>query len=170
MASTFYTETINECIARFEQSLQRVNKCLQELTEEDVWHRANENSNSTANLILHICGNMRQYIITGIGGSPDIRERDKEFSANGGLTKTELADLLHITVNEALVVIKNSNEEQLLVTRTVQGNQLNGIAIIIRVAEHFGYHTGQIVFAVKAAKNKDLGFYRGQNLNIKNKQ
>ncbi len=169
MATAFYTETINECIARFEQSLQRVNKCLHEVTEEEVWYRPNENSNSVANLVLHICGNMRQYIIGGIGGSPDIRERDKEFSATGGLTKAELADLLHITVNEAVVVIKNTNEEHLLAIRSVQGRDINGIAIIIRVAEHFGYHTGQIVFAVKAAKNKDLGFFSGQNLNIRNK-
>ena len=95
--------------------------------------------------------------------------RDKEFSAKDGFTKNELSAKLESTVDEAIRIIESLDEERLLKTYSVQGFDLSGIGIIIHVTEHYSYHTGQIAFWIKQLKNKDLGFYSGVNLNVKNK-
>lgn len=169
MNTNFIQEFKSQSIHRIELNTPRIVKCLAELTEEEVWQRPNDVSNSIGNLILHLCGNIRQYAISSLGGKEDTRERDKEFSATGGYTKAELLNKLETTVAEAIQTIKDSTEENLLLVRSVQGFTYSGIGIIVHVTEHYSYHTGQIVFWTKLLKNKDMGFYAGMNLNIKNK-
>lgn len=159
----------SQSIHRIELNTPRIAKCLAELTEEEIWQRPNDVSNSIGNLILHLCGNIRQYAISSLGGKEDTRERDKEFSATGGYTKAELLNKLETTVAEAIQTIKDSTEENLLLVRSVQGFIYSGIGIIVHITEHYSYHTGQIAFWTKLLKNKDMGFYAGLNLNIKNK-
>ncbi len=161
-------EFINQSNHRILESLERVKKCFHELGEEEIWHRPNESSNSIGNLILHLSGNIGQYIVSGLGDNPDARNRDAEFSAEGGTTKEELIRLLSDTVAKAAKIIGNQDEKQLVKIRSVQGFTLSGIGIIIHVTEHFSYHTGQIAFWTKLLKNKDLGFYAGVNLNARN--
>lgn len=166
--NTIAAEFISQSIHRIELNTPRIAKCLDELTDNEIWYRPNESSNSIGNLILHLCGNITQYIISSIGGEADNRERDKEFSATGGIRKEELLIKLEDTVNKAIAVIHNCSEEDLLKVRSVQGFTYTGIGNIIHVTEHYSYHTGQIALLTKLIKNKDLGFYAGQNLNIKN--
>ncbi len=161
-------EFIQQSTHRIELNTPRIAKCLAELSEDEVWHRPNESSNSIGNLILHLCGNITQYIISSIGGETDNRVRDEEFAATGGFTIAELLNKLETTVLKAVTVIKNCDEESLLKVRNVQGFTYSGIGIIIHVTEHYSYHTGQIALLTKMMKNKDLGFYAGMNLNIKN--
>lgn len=163
-----FSEFIDQSTRRLEDNTPRILKCMAELNEEDVWKRPNESSNSIGNMILHICGNVTQYIIASLGGIVDRRERDKEFSATGGVTKHELATRLTDTLSQAVEIIKRQKEESLLEKRTVQGFQLTGIGIVIHVVEHYSYHTGQIAFWTKLLKNKDLAFYGARNLNIRN--
>jgi len=151
------------------ESFERVAKCLDMISEEEVWKKPNSELNSIGNLIIHLCGNITQYIISSIGNQPDDRARDKEFSIQGGYTKSELISKLGTTVDIACKVIKAQNEASLLKLRSVQGYSLSGIGIVIHVVEHFSYHTGQIAFWVKLLKEKDLGFYAGKDLNQKNK-
>jgi uncharacterized damage-inducible protein DinB len=161
-------EFIDQSIQRILESSERVKKCLHELGEEEIWHRPNESSNSVGNLILHLSGNIGQYVISGLGGNSDVRSREAEFSARGGTNKEELFSLLSDTVVKAANIIRNQDEKQLTKIRSVQGFSLSGIGIIIHVTEHFSYHTGQIAFWTKLLKNKDLGFYAGVNLNTRN--
>jgi hypothetical protein len=98
----------------------------------------------------------------------DIRERDKEFSAGGGYSKSELLKKLITTVEEAKNNIQNISGNELLRKRQVQGFYHSGIGIIVHVTEHYSYHTGQIIFWTKLLKNKDLGLYAGVNLNVRN--
>jgi uncharacterized damage-inducible protein DinB len=161
-------EFILQSITRLEEYTPRIKKCLSELTEEEIWKRPNDSSNSVGNIILHLCGNVTQYIISSLGGSPDIRERDKEFSARGGLNRNDLINKLDTTVLMAIQIIKDCNEESLLKARNVQGYRYSGLAIIFHVVEHYAYHAGQIAFWTKLLKNKDLGFYSGIDLNKKN--
>jgi len=162
-------EFIDQCVLRINEYTDKVFSCLDELDEEEIWRRPNEASNSGGNIILHLCGNIRQYIISSLGRLPDNRERDKEFSAKGGYTKSELKRKLRTTVDDAIKTIEESDEDILTQIRSVQGFTMTGVGIILHVTEHYSYHTGQIIFWTKFLKNKDLGFYVGFDLNRKNK-
>lgn len=151
-----------------EENTPRIEKCLAELSEEEVWQRPNPASNSVGNLILHLCGNITQYAIASLGNRPDARDRDAEFAAEGGFSKSELLEKLTSTVNQAVETIRSASREELLRERTVQGFDMSGIGIIVHVCEHYSYHTGQIAFWTKILKNKDLGFYAGVDLTVKN--
>lgn len=162
------TEFAEQIARHMEMNTPRIEKCLAELSEEELWQRPNTASNSVGNLMLHLCGNITQYVLSSLAGRPDQRVRDAEFAAEGGHTKAELLQKLQETVNQATQVIRETSREEMLRERTVQGFQMSGIAIAVHVCEHYSYHTGQIAFWVKLLKSKDLGFYAGINLNAKN--
>lgn len=162
-------EFVEQSVAKMEENGPRIEKCLKVLNEEEIWKRPNTSSNSVGNLILHLCGNITQYIISSLGETEDKRERDKEFSALSGYNKAELMDRLKSTADQSIQVIQGLTEVDLLKVRSVQGFTHSGIGIIIHVVEHYSYHTGQIAYWTKLLKDKDLGFYAGLDLNIKNK-
>lgn len=169
MNSAITNEVLEQCVHRLELNTPRIKQCLDLITEEQLWQKPNTILSSIGNLMLHLNGNITQYIISSIGGEYDNRNRDNEFSADGGYTKDELHQLLQKTVELAVTVIKNCNEEQLLKKRTIQGFHYTGIANIIHVVEHYSYHTGQIAYWTKILTGKDLGFYADNNfLNQKN--
>jgi uncharacterized damage-inducible protein DinB len=168
MTSAISKEFIDQSLYRIEESTNRVIKCLEEIDEEEIWKSPNDHSNAVGNLILHFCGNLRQYIISAIRGVEDIRIRDKEFSTKTGFTKEALLNQLKNTVSGATQIIRESDDNTLLKIYSVQGFELSGIGIILHVTEHYSYHTGQIAFWTKQLKNKDLDFYAGINLNAKN--
>jgi len=169
MAERIIREFIEQSLHRIDENTPRINKCMNELEEADAWMRPNNASNSVGNLILHLCGNITQYIISSLGETEDIRERDKEFSANDGYSKSGLMKKLNTTIEKAKGIIQTMDRDNLLKKRYVQGFEYSGMGIIIHVTEHYSYHTGQIVFWTKLLKNKDLGFYGGIDLNKKNK-
>ena len=138
------------------------------MTEEQVWDKPNENANSIANLILHLCGNITQYIISSLGGSADQRQRDLEFSTTGGYSKAELLAKIKAVTAEAVEVIRTKDSESLIQMRKVQGFDLSGVAIVVHVTEHYSYHVGQIALLTKLLVGEDLGFYAGLDLNEKN--
>lgn len=169
MDTFFLNEFIQQSVYRITENTNRVIKCLREIDEMQIWQRPNENSNSIGNIILHLCGNIRQYAISSLGKTEDVRVRDKEFSTKEGFDKKELSDKLKNTVDEAIDIIENLTEPELNKLYSVQGFNLSGIGIIIHVTKHYSYHTGQIAFWIKILKNKDLGFYANIDLNIKNR-
>ena len=159
-----------QIIYRMDESSRMINLSLEKVSEEEVWKRPTETSNSIGNLILHLCGNITQYAVASLGNQEDMRQRDLEFEIKDGLTKAELRNKLNEVVNKAKETILNASSEELMRKREVQGFHFTGIGILIHVTEHYSYHTGQIAFWVKQLKNKrDLGFYEGIDLNIKNK-
>lgn len=162
-------ELVKTTLYRLDESTRLIKRSLTEISEEEVWLKPNESLNSIANLILHLCGNITQYIISSLGETEDIRERDLEFSTTKSLNKSELLTKLEATVDSAKRVISDSDHEQLLKIRVVQGFSYSGVGVILHVVEHYSYHTGQIAFWVKQLKNKDLDFYKGRDLNTKNK-
>jgi hypothetical protein len=168
MSEEFAKEFIAQSVDRINQNTPKIISCINELEEADIWRRPNSTSNSIGNLVLHLCGNITQYIISSIGEKDDVRQRDEEFSVSGGYLKTGLINKLTSTVEEATTIINNMNAEDLLRKRNVQGFQLSAMGNIIQVTEHYSYHTGQIVFWTKLIMNKDLGFYAGIDLNKKN--
>ncbi len=163
-------ELIEVSIKYLNESLKRINKCYGELSENEIWVRPNDSSNSMGNLVLHLCGNITQYIISSLGNSPDERKRDEEFQANGGQNKAQLLEKLKSVIHESNSIIRALREDQLLRKYHVQGFEMTGVDILIHVVEHLSYHTGQIVFYTKELKDIDMGLYSGIDLNQKNKQ
>jgi uncharacterized damage-inducible protein DinB len=162
-------EFIEQSISRIEKNTPKLTKCLDQLSNEQVWMRPNEASNSIGNIVLHLCGNIRQYAISALGNQPDIRERDKEFSATSGYAKEELLKKLVDTLQEAIAIIRNTDEVGLLKIYSAQGFNYSGAGIIVHVTEHYSYHTGQIIFWTKQLTGADLGFYSHIDLNKKNR-
>lgn len=159
---------IDNASFRIDESLRMIKSSVVRLSEEEVWKKPNTSSNSTGNLILHLCGNITQYIISSLGGKPDQRRRDEEFAVSGGISKGELISRLEDVLEESKQIIAESSEHELLRIREVQGFEMSGLGVILHVVEHLSYHTGQIAFWIKQLKDEDLGFYDGIDLNIKN--
>jgi uncharacterized damage-inducible protein DinB len=146
--------------SKLRQLASRIESCLGMLTEEQVWERGGENGNAIGNLVLHLCGNARQWIVAGVGGSEDVRQRDAEFAARGGVARVELLDRLRGTVADACAVIETVPAARLEYRIVVQGYDQSVLEAIYHVVEHFSMHTGQILFATKILTGADLGFYR----------
>lgn len=151
-----------------DESMRMINISLAELGPGELWKKPNASSNSIGNLLMHLNGNITQYAISSLGETKDVRQRDLEFSTSNQLDGKVLISKLNQTVQVAKAIMANVTDEQLLKIRKVQGFDLTGIGIIIHVVEHLSYHTGQIAFWVKQLKNKDLKFYGGIDLSVKN--
>ena len=150
----------------FDEGIERIKKCLSHLTEEQIWYKHNSNVNSVGNLILHLCGNVTQYILHGIDGQDDIRQRAKEFSEKGPIATSILEqqlDDLQVKVNAALDRI---SADHLVEDRVVQGFDENVISILIHVTEHFSYHVGQITYYTKYIRDVDTAYYGGLDLDM----
>lgn len=141
------------------EGIPRIKKCLDLLTEEEIWHKPNENSNSVGNIILHLCGNVRQWLGAGLGKLPKVRRRDEEFSTKGGFNKKEILEKLKELKEMSENVLSKITPEDLLAVHEVQVYQETGLSILVHVTEHFSYHVGQITYFVKAKKDLDTGYY-----------
>lgn len=129
----------------------KIRLALTAMPEAALWRRANESSNSAGNLVLHLAGNVRQWIISGVGGAPDVRVRDAEFAARDGAGREALLTLLEGTCREAVAVFDRLTAADLGRSRRIQGRDTNVMAAIYHVVEHFSTHTGQIILLAKAA-------------------
>lgn len=147
-------------VRQLQQLSSRISVCLSQLNEEQIWARGSENENAVGNLVLHLAGNVRQWIISGAGDRPDTRDRDAEFAARGGMPKAELEARLRQTVEEAAAVIRGLTPERLATRLTIQVYDVSVLEAVYHVVEHFSMHTGQIIFATKMLTGADLGFYR----------
>jgi len=144
---------------KLEQLAGRIATCLDTLDDEQVWGRQGASSNAVGNLVLHLCGNVRQWIGFGVGKLPDVRMRDREFAARGGVSRDELKERLTGVAAEAAAIIRALPPERLTEKVTIQGYELTVFEAIMHVIEHFSGHTGQIIFASKAMTEKDFAFY-----------
>jgi len=147
-----------------EEFIPRIIKCLSLLKDEEIWYRPNLESNSIGNLVLHIEGNARQWLISGLGGAKDQRNRKIEFEEKGPLPKTQLIDKLNLLYLDIERILDKIDLKNLLTVRKVQVFEETGLAIWIHAIEHFSYHTGQIAYATKMITNTQLGFYADLNL------
>lgn len=160
-SDNYKSEVINKL---FNEFWPRINKCLDECDQELLWICPNENCNSIGNLVLHLEGNVRQWIISGIIGHPDVRERNEEFKPNQGIPAEELKNKLKELKEELLPLLEQLTADDLLRIYRIQTFTLSGIAVLLQVSEHFSYHLGQITYLVKFYKNIDTGYYADHNL------
>lgn len=163
--------------ARFrlrEDYLVKITAALAELTDEQIWWRPNEYSNSIGNLILHLAGNVRQWIISGVGGEPNIRDRASEFVERRQISQEELLALLMATLNEVDAVLAKLERDAISAQSDAplqrecipQGFAQTVLDAVFHVVEHFSYHTGQIIFLAKWQADEGIRLYDDQQLNL----
>jgi uncharacterized damage-inducible protein DinB len=127
-----------------------IDRAVVALTDEQIWWRPNEGSNSIGNLILHLAGNVRQWIVAGVGRQPNERNRQQEFDERRKIPKHELLARLATVLAEADVVLANLQESELKEARRIQGSDTTVMEAIYHVVEHFSLHTGQIGWIAKS--------------------
>jgi len=130
--------------------------CVKKLSDEQIWQRQGAYENAVGNLVLHLCGNARQWIMHGVGGANDVRVRDEEFSANGGMSGPELIALFEATMDEAKRVIAAVPAERMVERITPQGRDVSVLEAIYQVVGHVQQHVGQIILVTKQMLAADL--------------
>ena len=159
MNTELSTLFVAHSVGKLNQMVSAIELCFSKLSEAQIWQRNSDNENALGNLILHLCGNMQQWIGAGFGGEKDIRVREAEFSARGNANKEALLQLLHQTVNHNLAVIESVTPERLIEQITPQDRTVSILEAIYQVVGHFQQHTGQIMFATKLMTSEDLKIY-----------
>jgi len=139
--------------------LTKIRACLAALPADALWRRPAPESNSIGNLLLHLTGNVRQWIVSGVGGAPDSRDRNSEFAAEGGATTAELFARLEATLAEVDAVLARLTPDDLLQPRSIQGRDITVLEAVYHVTEHFGMHTGQIILMAKMFVPGAIRFY-----------
>lgn len=132
------TNCLSSCVAK-------IKHCVGQLTDEQIWWRPQESMNRIGNLILHLSGNVRQWIVAGIGGAPDVRDRPREFSERQMIPKDELLGRLDAVVSAATAALAKLTAEELLRVRRIQGFKVTGLGAIFDSVPHFKGHTQEIV-------------------------
>jgi len=157
-------ETGREFIARsryhlVEDFLPKIERCLTLLSDEQIWWRPNAESNSIGNLLLHLSGNARQWIVCGLGGAIDARDRDSEFAQRETIPRADLLGRLQQTIREVDATFAKFDLDRLLEKKTIQGLEVTALEAILHVVEHFSMHAGQIILLTKLLTSSDLRFY-----------
>jgi hypothetical protein len=139
-------------------ALNRIQHCLGQLNEEQVWWRSHPSHNSIGNLILHLCGNVRQWIVSGVGGASDTRNRPAEFAERGPIPKVELVRRIEAVVEEAKRSLTGITAAQLLKTRQIRGWDVTGLAAIFDSVPHFRGHAQEIIHLTRLQLGDRYGF------------
>ena len=142
-----------------EDYLPKIERCLELLDDEQIWWRANPESNSVGNLLLHLSGNVRQWIVCGLGEATDSRDRDSEFAQRTVIPRAGLIAALKQTLREADATLASFDADKLLERRRIQGLDVSALEAILHVVEHFSMHAGQIVLLTKQLTARDMHFY-----------
>jgi uncharacterized damage-inducible protein DinB len=143
-----------------EDYLPKLLHCVNHMSDDDLWWRPNEVSNSVGNLVLHLCGNLRQWIVSSIGGVSFSRDRDAEFAARGPVAKAELVANLKTVIEEVDRVLSQLESGDLLKRIHVQKYEVSVLQAVYHIVEHFGYHLGQILYIYKLRAGVDPKFYK----------
>lgn len=141
--------------------LDKIRLATERLPEELVWWRPHENALSVGNLILHLHGNLSLWVSSGLGKQTVVRDRGKEFTADGTHGGSELIRLLATTVEECRTLIESVPDQALSKSLDIQGYDIDVRGAIFHAVEHMSYHTGQILYIVKTltSEHQTFDFY-----------
>ena len=157
IAQTFLDKSRHLIVADY---VPKIERCLDDLSDADIWWRPNEASNSIGNLVLHLCGNVTMWIVGGVGALPFERHRQQEFDERRNIASSELKSRLRGVVKQADEVLSGVSADDLLSRRQIQGYDVTVLEAIYHVVEHFGMHTGQIIVLSKARLGYELNLWR----------
>ena len=144
--------------------IHRIQKCIDQLTEQQLQYRPNDNCNSINNLILHLDGNVRQWLIATMSSADDQRNRNEEFDSSNQLAKHDLKEVLSVLEYDIRSILNDIEKIDLLASQDVQCYREPNLGILVHVIEHFSYHVGQITYITKMLLDIDTGYYAGQDL------
>lgn len=145
-----------------EQYWPRMRQCAESLSDEQVWWRPNDASNSVGNLMLHLNGNVTQWMVASFNRAEDKRNRPAEFAAREGMAAAELIAMLGATVERAGQTLARLTEADLVATYQIQGFTVSGLQAVYQVIEHFALHYGQVLYITKQLTGRDMAFTRDQ--------
>jgi Protein of unknown function (DUF1572) len=131
------------------EAFGKIKHCLDQLTNEQIWWRPKPSLNCVGNLILHLCGNLRQWIVCGVGGGTDNRDRPREFSERAPIPKVEMLRKLDEIVGEAQAALRALRADHLLETRRIQATDQTALSAIFGSVPHFRGHTQEIVLMTR---------------------
>lgn len=140
LRGTFVAAVTNE----FDDAIRKLRFCIGQLSEDQLWWRPSESMNSVGNLVLHLCGNVRQWVVSGVGGVPDRRNRPQEFAHREQLSADQLGEMLTDISGEFRQTLEQVSEAELIRMRTVQGYNVSGLQAVIESVAHFRGHTQEI--------------------------
>ena len=146
-----------------DQYWPRLRASVESLTGDQLWWRPNDASNSIGNLVLHLNGNVRQWLVASFNQQDDTRDRPAEFAGRDRIPAPALLDRLAATMDEAAAVLARLTPSDLTARYEIQGYHVSGLDAVYQVVEHFGLHYGQIVYITKMLQARDLGFYKELN-------
>jgi hypothetical protein len=132
------------------EGLSKIDHCLNQLADEQAWWRPRPEMNSIANLMLHLAGNLRQWIVAGVGRAPDMRDRPGEFADRSGASKSELLAKLQGVIRECDAVLARLGPDDLLAPRRIQGYDVTVAGAIFHVIPHFRGHVQEIIHMTRA--------------------
>ena len=132
-----------------DRGLVKIEHCVDQLSDADVWSRATDQMNSVGNILLHLNGNLRQWIVSGVGGAPDVRQRPREFAQRDPIPKSKLLADLRQTIDEAKAAIQRSTGEDLLRNRHVQHDDVTGVFAAFSSINHFVGHVQEITYMTR---------------------
>jgi len=154
LAATF-TASMRETLC---EGMRKIEHCANQLAESQFWHRPRAEMNSIANLCLHLAGNLRQWLISGVGGQRDIRNRPQEFSDRSNGPKTEILGLLKSTVTEADQILSRLTPADLVAARRIQGFDTTVLAAVTNTISHFRGHTQEIIHMTRGQLGEKYRF------------
>jgi hypothetical protein len=140
---------LSECRATLTGAMRKIEHCLAQLSDADLWWRQDPLHNSIQNIILHLCGNLRQWIVHGIGGEPDVRNRPAEFADRTSRPRAELLTMLQEVVAHCDRVLATCPPERLLERQRIQGFEMTVLAALFETVSHFVGHQHQIVYITR---------------------
>ena len=167
MNETITQHIVSEVKRRLQENMEKIHICLERLTLDQIWHQPNASCLSVGNTLIHLNGNVRQYVMAGLLGHTDDRQRSEEFEPKNKLPLAEILNPLKDTMHEVNEHLDHISLENLNAVRPVQCFEESGAGILIHVVEHFSYHVGQIVYITKMFTDQPLGFYDNMDLEKK---
>jgi len=135
---------IHETVRRLNAYVEKIAHCVGQLSDDQVWWRPHESMNSIGNLILHLTGNIRQWLVSGVGGAEDVRDRPAEFSSREAIPKVALLNQLEQIVGEAKAALARASADEMLAPRRIQGFDVTGWGAVFSCVPHFEGHTQEI--------------------------
>ncbi|MDA1017757.1 MAG: DUF1572 family protein [Planctomycetota bacterium] len=156
--SSLASEFCRNAGGELDDALRTIVHCVRQLSDEQLWWRPIEGLNSVANLMLHLGGNVRQWIVSGVGGSADTRRRQTEFAERGPIPRVELLDRLAATVTDAKTVLSQMTERELLALHRIQGFEVTSLQAVLHSVSHFRGHTQEIVHLTRSQLREDYEF------------
>ena len=149
-ADELAAELGREAARELSEALTKIIHCVDQLDDAQLWSRPHPSLNSIGNLLLHLAGNLTQWIVSGIGGAADQRNRRAEFAEQGPIARPDLMARLEVAVAQARAALERVSADELTRVRRIQGFEVSGLNAIFHSVPHFRGHTQEIIHMTRS--------------------